>query len=269
MTIVDRAAAAPPDPERNAQLRALSRQLESVFVRMMFEEMAKTVHKSDLFPAAPGSDLYEQWFRSEIADRFTAGGGTGLGDAIAARLGVSEGEGVQERWARAQRVMQAPAVPGPLPSRLGGPPLRTPAPAAPDAPGRITSHFGPRRHPITGRPDHHRGVDVATPLGTEVRSPFEGVVESIGHNDKLGRFVWVQHANGFSSVFGHLEGTQLEPGARVRAGQTIATSGNSGRSTGPHLHYGLYRNREAVDPRRYIDALGETLLSTPRHRPKK
>jgi murein DD-endopeptidase MepM/ murein hydrolase activator NlpD len=115
-------------------------------------------------------------------------------------------------------------------------------------PGVISSGFGPREHPVLGHADDHRGVDIAAPVGTPVRVPYAGRVHEVGENPALGRYVIVEHEGGYRSVFGHLSESTLEAGAPVRVGDVVARSGNTGRSTGPHLHYGLYRNGRAVDP---------------------
>ncbi|MGF1510183.1 MAG: peptidoglycan DD-metalloendopeptidase family protein [Myxococcota bacterium] len=254
-------------PAREREIRKLSRQLEAVFVRQMFEEMAKTVSSSELFPETPGRDLYDQWFRSEIADRFAEGGGTGLGDTIASQLLRSDGLTAADRLA-ARSVFSGDArvFDGPVRDLHSG--FSPRVPAAP-----ITSGFGHRLHPVTGQPDLHRGIDLAVPVGSSVRSPFAGTVTKVGENQRLGRFVWVEHQNGFRSVFGHLHDTSRSPGEWVGVGETVARSGNSGTTTGPHLHYGLYRGETPVDPEaylgRYLGGASHVLLGTSGHRPKK
>lgn len=254
------APAAGASPDQNAQLRQAARQLEAVFVKLMFEEMSKTVPDAGLFPKAPGGDFYEQWFRGAVADQWTATGGIGLGDRIAASLGAdgqastlraalrnATGQGAAhaalgvEGVGRVEHAGHAHAhAHGPSADETGS--VRLPVA------GRITSGFGHRTHPVTGRADHHRGIDIAAPIGTPVRLPFAGKVLEVSQDAALGRYVVVEHQNGYRSVFGHLSEVSARPGDTFREGDVVASSGNTGRSTGPHLHYGLYRHGRAVDP---------------------
>lgn len=234
-------------PDHDAALREAARQLEGVFVKLMFEEMAKTVSDAGLFPKAPGSDMYQQWFRGAVAEQWAAAGGTGLGDRIAASLGA---EGEQAGLGELRSALRAAS--GKV-GALDRADARGPGEAAPKTvqlpvPGVISSGFGARAHPVLGHADDHRGVDIAVPVGTPVRAPYAGRVHEVGETPALGRYVIVEHEGGYRSVFGHLSETPIEAGAPVRAGDVVAKSGNTGRSTGPHLHYGLYRNGRAVDP---------------------
>lgn len=253
-------AGPPPTPPPKSELLETARQLEAVFVRQMFEEMAKTVESSNLFEDSPGGDMYEQWFRGEVADRFAASGGTGLGDRIAEALGA----GASPPRAEVAQLRQQAAIDAGLSlGRSGG------AHGHGHGAEGVTSAFGKRIHPVTGRPDVHRGIDLRAPRGTGVRAPFSGVVQKVGQNETLGRFVWVEHANGFRSLFGHLDEVSVTEGQRMPVGGTVGASGATGRATGPHLHYGLYRGEDAVDPLRFIPEPGENLLTRGRRHPKK
>jgi len=118
--------------------------------------------------------------------------------------------------------------------------------------GRLTSGFGRRRSPWTGRPDFHAGVDIAARPGTRIRAPGAGTVVFAGERGALGRAVILDHGGGIRTVFGHASRLFVRPGQRVRRGQPIAAVGSSGRSTGPHLHYTVLVNGEPIDPRRFL-----------------
>lgn len=256
-------AGRPPSTPPKSELLETARQLEAVFVRQMFEEMAKTVESSKLFEDSPGGDMYEQWFRGEVADRFAASGGTGLGDRIAEALGA----GAAPPRAAVAHLHHGEATDAGLSLSRGAGAAWSPAPSS--LPEGVTSPFGKRIHPVTGRPDVHHGVDLRAPVGTGVRIPFPGVVQKVSQNETLGRFVWVEHANGFRSLFGHLDAVSVTEGQRLPVGETVGASGATGRVTGPHLHYGLYRGEDAVDPLRFIPRPMENLLSQGRRPPKK
>lgn len=250
MAVLGIGATPPPttSDDGDAALRAAARQLEGIFVGLMFEEMAKTVEDSGLTPKAPGADLYQQWFRGAVAERWTANGGTGLGDQIAASLGASTtATDLRAAIREAQgKVGESGGLERPSGSARG--PTHTTLPVA----GPITSHFGERIHPVHGGHDEHRGVDIAVPVGTPVRLPFAGRVFEVGESPTLGRYVIVEHPSGYRSLFAHLSEVSVETGTALRAGEPVARSGNTGRSTGPHLHYGLYRDGHAVDPTPYL-----------------
>ena len=111
-------------------------------------------------------------------------------------------------------------------------------PALVPADGEFVSGFGSRRHPILGVRHAHSGVDIALPIGSTVSVTADGVVQSVTRSGGYGLVVDVAHpASGYVTRYAHLSGSLVRPGQRVERGQPIARSGNTGRSTGPHLHY--------------------------------
>lgn len=113
---------------------------------------------------------------------------------------------------------------------------------------RITSPFGYRTHPISGKKKLHKGTDLAAPIGTPVYSVRDGVVTKAGWGSGgAGNMVRIDHGDGMVSVYMHLDSFKVKSGATVKAGQLIALSGNTGGSTGPHLHYQIEINGEPVD----------------------
>lgn len=113
---------------------------------------------------------------------------------------------------------------------------------------RMSSGFNPRRtHPVTGRVSPHRGTDWAMPIGTPIIAPADGRVEKVGNHPVAGRYVVVRHDNGYRTRYLHLSRAIVSRGDRVSMGERIALSGNTGRSTGPHLHYEVIVNNNAVD----------------------
>lgn len=114
---------------------------------------------------------------------------------------------------------------------------------------RVTSSFNPkRRHPITGRISPHKGVDYGLPVGTPIIAPGDGVVEHVAYQaGGAGRYIKVKHGH-ITTVYMHLSKSLVKPGQRVRKGERIALSGNTGGSTGPHLHYEFHINGRPVNP---------------------
>lgn len=115
--------------------------------------------------------------------------------------------------------------------------------------GRFSSAFGMRRHPILGYTRMHRGVDIAAPYGTAVYAATDGVVQFAGRSSGYGNFIKINHGGAFGTGYGHLSRILVRGGQSVRKGQVIGAVGNTGLSTGPHLHYELYKNGVAVNPR--------------------
>ncbi|MBB5711966.1 murein DD-endopeptidase MepM/ murein hydrolase activator NlpD [Sphingomonas xinjiangensis] len=117
------------------------------------------------------------------------------------------------------------------------------------APGRFSSSFGMRRHPILGYVRMHRGVDIAAPWGSPVFAASDGTVQIAGRSSGYGNLIKLNHGNGYGTGYGHLSRILVRPGQHVRKGQQIGAVGNTGLSTGPHLHYEMYKNGVAVNPR--------------------
>ena len=118
--------------------------------------------------------------------------------------------------------------------------------------GWVTSTFGRRVDPFTGLPHSHHGIDIANRVGTPVAVTADGVVTKTSWTRALGKYVQVRHGYGYKTVYGHLAETFVKVGQRVKRGDRIATMGNTGRSTGPHLHYAVLVNGSAVNPFNYI-----------------
>jgi murein DD-endopeptidase MepM/ murein hydrolase activator NlpD len=117
--------------------------------------------------------------------------------------------------------------------------------------GRISSRFGGRTAPKAGASTNHGGIDIAAPIGTPVTAQRGGVVIAAGEAGKNGNLVRIDHGNGVVTSYAHLDGFDVKIGDRVEAGQAFARVGNTGNSTGPHLHYGITANGERVDPEKF------------------
>src|SRR6185295_7429913 len=126
---------------------------------------------------------------------------------------------------------------------------------------RISSGFGMRFHPVLGYSRMHKGIDFAVPVGTPVMAAGTGVVKLAGHLGGYGNYLRIDMGNGWGTAYGHLSryASGIHAGSHVHQGQVVAYSGNSGMSTGPHLHYEILQNGDQVNPLRVKVAQGRKL----------
>jgi murein DD-endopeptidase MepM/ murein hydrolase activator NlpD len=118
--------------------------------------------------------------------------------------------------------------------------------------GWITSYFGKRKSPFTGRRVMHEGLDIAANTGTPVIATADGIVSRAGYNPGYGKMVTIDHGYGYRTIFGHNSKVLVKSGQRIKRGDRIALVGNTGQSTGPHVHYELRMNGVPIDPRKTL-----------------
>ncbi len=119
--------------------------------------------------------------------------------------------------------------------------------------GRLTSNFGRRSRPTRGASSYHKGIDWATPVGTAVMASSAGTVAKAGWGSGYGYVVYINHADGRQTRYGHLSKVLVSQGQSVSQGQKIALSGNTGVSTGPHVHFEILINGSQVNPLKYLN----------------
>ena len=125
--------------------------------------------------------------------------------------------------------------------------------------GWVTSGYGHRHDPFTGRRTMHEGLDIVAPAGSQIVASADGRVVYSGWKSGWGRVVEIDHGFGVRTFYGHCRSLKVNVGDRVARGQAIATVGSSGRATGVHLHYGITASGNWVNPRNYIiSPLGNT-----------
>ncbi|WP_162687770.1 M23 family metallopeptidase [Bradymonas sediminis] len=133
---------------------------------------------------------------------------------------------------------------------------------------RVTSSYGRRFHPVLKKGKMHNGVDYGAPIGTKIRAVADGKVVYAGYKGANGNLIVLSHANGYRTIYAHLSkiNKQVRPGKRVSKKQIIGRVGNTGRSTGPHLHFGMKHNGRYIDPSKVDAERGEPLKGSERAR---
>ncbi len=126
------------------------------------------------------------------------------------------------------------------------------SPIGPNWRNIVTSEFGGRVDPITGKRDGHNGMDLAVPAGTPVRAALPGTVTVAKYHNSYGNYVMIDHGNGLSTLYAHNSKLLVRVGQTVQTGDIVSLSGSTGRSTGPHLHFEVWANGQRTNPRSYL-----------------
>ncbi|MCX7792854.1 MAG: peptidoglycan DD-metalloendopeptidase family protein [Thermodesulfovibrionales bacterium] len=208
----------PQEGRRN--IREVSKELESLFLYELLKIMRRTVGSQDSLQ----KDVYTSLFDLELS-KLLAERGTGL-----------------------QKVIERQLLNSPLLST--GLDLNS-NPVLP-ADGAVTSKFGERLHPLTGKWSLHKGIDIAAPYGSPVRAVRDGKVIFSGYTDGYGNLVVIDHGDGILTRYAHNRKNMVKEGDRVKAGDIIAEVGSSGLSTGAHLHFEVFLDDKPIDPERFF-----------------
>ncbi|MSQ01934.1 MAG: peptidase M23 [Myxococcales bacterium] len=198
-----------------------AQEFESWMVSFMAKQMRESVEGGPWSEGAMATfaDLFDQ----EIGKRVSEGGGFGLKESVLESWRGSAAPAAASR----QHAHDAPPPPESL---------------------RVTSAFGVRPDPFSGRARVHHGLDLAAPQGTPVLAAAGGTVRYSGRRGGYGNVVIVEHDDGTETRYAHCRDLSVKVGERVASGQAIATVGSTGRSTGAHLHFEVRRGGEAIDP---------------------
>jgi len=234
--------------EDYAKAKTLAVQFEAMLMTQMLRQM-----KDSMAPESDsqglGGAVFGDTVNMELGMALTKAGGVGVAESLLkslTRLDQEPGQSEVEAAAASLGLpFNAPAVEMPLTSG-GGNPSGLPASSS------ISSDFGWRNDPIHGQHRFHAGLDLKVAYGQEVRAASGGVVKFAGEQGGYGTTVVVDHGDGLETRYAHLSSADVKTGSRVEAGQPIARSGNSGRSTGAHLHFEVRQDGQPIDPERVV-----------------
>jgi murein DD-endopeptidase MepM/ murein hydrolase activator NlpD len=227
------------------QLARLAHEFEAMFLSEMLRGMRESM-LSDEQEEGLGADTMTDTFDGELGVALSKGGGFGLASVLLQALSRKQESAAD---ATTPTATAAPLALSGEEAAAPSTPVAAPvvSNAATTLPGPVTSPFGWRADPFTGRPQFHAGTDIRMAYGQNVQAVAPGRVVSVGERSGYGLTVVVDHGNGLETRYAHLSAASVHEGDVVEAGQVVARSGNSGRSTGPHLHLEARRNGKAVE----------------------
>ena len=222
--------------QRDRKLKKACKDFESMLTYQLLRSMRKTVEKGGLLDGGRGEEIYQSLFDMEIAKNASDFGPNSLARLLYEQLKGTGGAGADA--AASKETLSWPVK------------------------GNVSSGFGWRNDPITGKKQFHEGLDIAAPKGTPIRAVLPGKVSFSGIKQGYGNIIIVNHGQGLSTLYGHASRLLAPVGAPVQAGAVIGEVGSTGRSTGPHLHFEITQNGIARDPMTLLAGRsGETKLA--------
>ncbi len=221
-----------PNDHKERELQKACRDFEAVFTYQLLKSMRRTVDKCDLFHGGQGEEIYESMLDQELSKDLAGVGSSSLGNLLYQQL----------RAGLPQAGDQGTAVDG-----ASGQPPQWPLRGQ-----EISSDFGWRKDPLSGRAQFHRGIDLPAIAGTMVRACLSGRVVRSEYQDGYGNLVEMDHGHGFNTLYAHNQVNLVEVGAWVERGGLLARVGASGRATGSHLHFEVRKQGRHLDPQSFL-----------------
>lgn len=215
-----------------------ARKLEAYFLRRMLAEV-RMQSDDPLLGGGVGGSVFREMLDEALSDTMAEAGGFGIASVISAQLGGDR--------PRAIDAVGAVGASGALDSYRAGHGAGTLS-AMPVDGHRITSGFGMRTGPISGKPGMHHGVDIPLAAGSPIRAAGSGTVVRAESLPVLGNTVVIDHGDGLQTRYAHMSDMSVQPGQTLEAGDPIGAVGSTGQSAGPHLHFEVRRDGKAVDP---------------------
>jgi murein DD-endopeptidase MepM/ murein hydrolase activator NlpD len=238
-----RAAQGAAGKDQKSELKKVSQQFEAIFIAQLLKVMRETIEESGLMEGGFGKSIYTDLFDQEVSISMAKRNSLGISDLLYRNLlhRVSESD---------QPESKAPAPVNAAPSTTGSSVESEPEISDLQLPVQapVSSGFGMRTDPISGRLGFHKGVDLAAPEGVKVVAALPGKVISAGYENGYGNTVLIQHSGGFQTRYGHLGSVSVKTGDLIDSDQLLGTVGTTGHSTGPHLHFEVIRDGKPVNP---------------------
>lgn len=243
------------------RVKQLAQEFEALLMTQMLREMRRSMLSDEEHENGFGNEMMTDTVDIELGRALSRAGGVGLSGVLFRAIDQRFNTGAPSSTspsgsATAQPLQAASDQPTVGAASISAGPADGPAPAAPSADesdlkipdGRVSSAFGWRHDPLTGILQFHRGIDVAQAYGQDVSAAAAGRVVFAGDHGAYGTMVVIDHPAGRQTRYAHLSVSGVRVGELVDTGQVIGKSGDSGRSTGPHLHFEVLEVGRAVDP---------------------
>lgn len=234
--------AKPSDSKKDA-----GKQIEALFARMMVKEMRKAMPQDGPF-AGKEMSMFMDMLDETLAERMADSGNMGIAEQMNRILGATDGQHLRSDTSRispAERIQGMSVVHTSHPRHdhhhhhhHETHPVE----------GTVTSRFGKRVDPITGKASLHKGLDIAAAKGTPIEAARAGTVVFAGEKGGYGNVVYVDHGDGVQTRYAHCSALHVKTGEKITLGQHIADVGSTGRSTGNHLHFEVRKDGVAIDP---------------------
>lgn len=225
-----------------AQIKLLAQQFEAMLMTQMLREMRRSMVDDDQEQKENGFGLetMTDTTDAELGSALSRAGGIGLTSGLL--------KAFEHQIAGASQSIDSGNASGAQPEIIESPIPKPLQVSDVTAPARVSSRFGWRQDPLTGEASFHQGVDLAVAYGRDVKAAADGVVSFAGVQNGYGNTVVIDHQDGRQTRYAHLSQELVRAGDAVSEGQVLGKSGNSGRSTGPHLHFEVLVNGKPVDP---------------------
>jgi murein DD-endopeptidase MepM/ murein hydrolase activator NlpD len=230
-----------PDPHGHGQeLRERVAEFASLFIFQMLQVMRRTIPQSGLLDKGFAHELYTSLFDQEIARQLSRREDLGLTSLLLRQFreqGTDTPPPVQRKTSLETYKQQMRPSPDAF---------------SPPTDGFLSSHFGWRHDPFEQATKWHNGIDIATAAGSIVRAAAPGIVAFSGSRAGYGNLLIIEHQNGYETYYGHNAENLVQHGEYVKGGQPIARVGQTGRATGPHVHFELRKDGQALDPTSFL-----------------
>jgi murein DD-endopeptidase MepM/ murein hydrolase activator NlpD len=231
-----------------ADLKKVSEEFEAIFLAQLLKVMRETIEDSGLLEGGFGKSIYTELFDQEVSLELARRGTLGISKLLYQSLSNNTPDADENQDPTPVMENAAPSAIDPGTSKdaveceeeISDFQLPVQAP--------VSSAFGMRRDPFSHQVKFHKGLDLSAPEGMKVVPALQGKVVYAGYSNGYGNTVILQHSDGFQTRYGHLGSIAVEVGDTVDSQDILGTVGNTGRSTGPHLHFEVIRNGVAVDP---------------------
>jgi murein DD-endopeptidase MepM/ murein hydrolase activator NlpD len=252
------AAPAPSDDARNKE--KASQSFESFFITYMLKVMRETVPKTGLFDGGSGEGIYTSLLDENISDAIAGSGGLGLGRLIEKNMSdnskidsIDAHGGLSRLMGYSHSLIQSPPIDhSSLEAATSNEETingnKTLNHMELPVHGIISSVYGLRQHPITHDLKFHEGIDIAAPKKTMIYPAMAGEVIFSGWKEGYGNVVMLHHMGGLTTLYAHNDKNLVSVGDKVVKDQAIGMVGDSGRATGPHLHFEVQKDGRSIDP---------------------